>query len=61
MSKLSTPTIERTRPERARQISQDACRGQDWIRTPAALGTSLALILLGLIFIAIGMIGMVRP
>jgi len=61
MSKLDTPTIQRAHPERARQISQDACRGQDWIRTPAALSTSLALIVLGLIFIAIGMIGMVGP
>lgn len=61
MSKLSMPTIERTRPERARQISQDACRGQEWIRTPTALGASLVLIVLGLIFIAIGMIGMVGP
>jgi len=61
MIKLNTPTIERKRPERARQISKDACRGQDWIRTATALGTSLALIVLGLIFIAIGMIGMVGP
>ena len=61
MSKLDTPTIQRANPERARQISESTGRGQDWIRTPAALGTTLALILLGLIFIAIGMIGMVRP
>lgn len=59
--KLDTPSIERTRPERARQISDNSGRGQDWIRTPAALSTSLALIVLGLVLIAIGMLGMVQP
>lgn len=58
MTKLSTPTIERTRPERARQISQATGRDQEWIRTPAALGTTLALVVLVVILIAIGM---VRP
>lgn len=61
MSKLDTPSIQRTHSERARQISQATGRDPEWIRTPAALSTSLALILLGLLFIAIGMIGMVRP
>lgn len=61
MTKLDTPTIQRAHPGRARQISNSTGRGQEWIRTPAALSTSLVLILLGLLFIAIGMIGMVRP
>lgn len=58
MSKLDTPSIQRTHPERARQISQATGRDPDWIRMPPALATSLALALLALILIAIGM---VRP
>lgn len=58
MSKLDIPTIQRANPERARQISESTGRGQDWIRTPAALGTTLALALLVGILLAIGM---VRP
>ena len=61
MSKLDTPTIQRAHPERARQISQDACRGQEWIQTPAALATTLALLAVIAAFLAIGAIGMVRP
>lgn len=62
MSKIEIPTIERTRPERARQISQDACRGQDWIRTPPALGTTFALVVLAaLVLVLATVIGTVRP
>ena len=62
MSKLSTPTIERTRPERARQISQDACRGQEWIRTPATAGAGFALVILAMLVLVLAtVIGTVRP
>ncbi len=58
MADLNTPTIQRTRPDRARQISESTGRGEEWIRTPA----SFALVFLALlVLMASFAIGMVRP
>lgn len=62
MSNLNTPTIERTRPERARQIGESTGRGQDWIRTPATAGATFALVMLAMLVLVLAtVLGMVRP
>lgn len=62
MSRLDTPTIERTRPERAQEISNSTGRGEEWIRTPASLGTSFALVMLAVLVLVLAtVVGTVRP
>jgi hypothetical protein len=62
MSKLNTPTIERTHPERARQISDSTGRGDDWIRTPATAGATFALVMLAMLVLVLAtVVGTVRP
>lgn len=62
MSRLDTPTIERTRPERAQEISNSTGRGEEWIRTPASLGTGFALVILAVLVLVLAtVIGTVRP
>ena len=59
---LDTPTIERTDPARARQITDSTGRGDEWIRTPATLGTSFALVMLAVLAIVLAtVLGTVRP
>lgn len=62
MTHLDTPTIERTRPERAQEISNSTGRGDEWIRTPASLGTGFALVMLAVVVLVLAtVIGTVRP
>ena len=62
MSRLDTPTIQRAHPERARQISESTGRGDEWIRTPASLGTGFALVTLAVLVLVLAtVIGTVRP
>ena len=62
MSRLDTPTIERTDPARARQITDSTGRGDEWIRTPASLGTGFALVMLAVLVLVLAtVIGTVRP
>lgn len=62
MSRLDIPTIERTRPDRAHEISDSTGRGQDWIRTPAAFGATFALFLVAMLFVVLATaFGTVRP
>lgn len=62
MSRLDTPTIERTRPSRAQEISGSTGRGQDWIRTPPAFGATFALVMLAVLVIVLAtVLGTVRP
>lgn len=62
MSRLDTPTIERTRPERAQEISNSTGRDDEWIRTPASLGTSFALVMLAVLVLVLAtVVGTVRP
>lgn len=62
MSRLDTPTIERTRPERAQEIGQSTGRDDEWIRTPASLGTGFALVMLAVLVLVLAtVLGTVRP
>lgn len=62
MIHLDTPTIERSNPERASEISNGTGRGQDWVRTPATLGTSFALVMLAVLILVLAtVLGTVRP
>lgn len=61
MSRLDTPTIERTQPERARQISESTGRSE-WVRTPVTAGATFALVVLAMVVLVVAtVIGTVRP
>lgn len=61
MNHFDIPTIERTRPERAQEISSSTGRGE-WIRTPAAAGTTFALVMLAVLVLVVAtVLGTVRP
>ena len=62
MSRFETPTIERTRPERAQEISDSSGRGEEWIRTPATAGATFALVMLAVLVLVLAtVVGTVRP
>lgn len=62
MSRFDTPTIERTDPARARQITDSTGRGEEWIRTPATFGATFALVMLAVLVLVLAtVVGTVRP